>query len=124
MSSVKISDVKVGNKVDTGARVYTITHELDENWIAYSYDNYGETKFGTARKNDFAGRGYILVLPFFEVGKKYVYFQGGETVYTVEHVAERDGVKAALVSYKSSYSGEIMWTYFDESEFKTYKLSS
>lgn len=124
MSSVKISDVKVGNKVDTGVRVYTITHELDENWVAYSYKNYGEVKFGASRKTDFAGRGYTLILPFFELGKKYRYFQGGDIVYTVEHVAEKNGVKAALVSYKSNYSGETMWTYFDESEYKTYKLDN
>lgn len=124
MSSVKVGDVKVGNKIDTGVRVYTITHELDENWVAYSYVNYGEVKFGASRKTDFAGRGYTLILPFFELGKKYRYFQGGETVYTVDYVTEKEGVKVALVWYRSSYSNEILWTYFDESEFKTYKLDS
>ena len=122
--SINKSDVKVGNSISTGVRTYEITHELDSDWVAYTYLAYNEKRWGASKKTDFVDRGYELILPFFEKGSSYVYKYDGSTVYTVEHVTEKEGVKVALVWYRSEYSKEVQWTYFDQSEYTSYKLSN
>ncbi len=121
----QVSEILKGDKFESqwSGKVFEIEHVIDGGkFVVYkrpSDSSYGVTEGTTfTRPND-----YKLVVPFFEVGKKYKYKGSygslGSDTYQILAVTEHKGKKAALY-VEVSDSGDEWFGSFSEGDFKGY----
>lgn len=121
----QVSEILKGDKFESQhtGKVFEIEHVIDGGeFVVYkkpSDSGYGVTE-GTAFTRP---HNYKLVVPFFEVGKKYKYKGSygspGSDTYQILAVTEHEGKKVAL-HVEVSHSGDEWFGSFSEGDFKNY----